>query len=47
MLQVFFTVDLAKKIGGDVKLEFIRVSSYEGTSTESSGEIKTIKEDIL
>ena len=38
--SVFFTVDLAKKINGDVKLEFIRVSSYEGTSTESSGEIK-------
>ncbi len=38
--SVFFTVDLAKKIDGDVKLEFIRVSSYEGASTESSGEIK-------
>lgn len=38
--SVFFTVDLAKKINGDVKLEFIRVSSYEGASTESSGEIK-------
>ena len=38
--SVFFTVDLAKKINGDVKLEFIRVSSYEGSSTESSGEIK-------
>ena len=38
--SVFFTVDLAKKIDGDVKLEFIRVSSYEGSSTESSGEIK-------
>ena len=37
--SVFFTVDLAKKIKGDVKLEFIRVSSYND-GTESSGEIK-------
>lgn len=37
--SVFFTVDLAKKINGDVKLEFIRVSSYND-GTESSGEIK-------
>lgn len=37
--SVFFTVDLAKSINGDVKLEFIRVSSYND-GTESSGEIK-------
>ena len=37
--SVFFTVELAKRISGDVKLEFIRVSSY-GEGTESSGEIK-------
>lgn len=37
--SIFFTVDLAKKINGDVKLEFIRVSSYD-EGTESSGEIK-------
>ena len=37
--SIFFTVDLAKKINGDVRLEFIRVSSY-GEGTESSGEIK-------
>ncbi len=37
--SVFFTVELAKNIVGDVKLEFIRVSSYGG-ETESSGEIK-------
>lgn len=37
--SVFFTVDLAKKINGDVKLKFIRVSSY-GEGTESTGEIK-------
>ena len=37
--SVFFTVDLARSIKGDVKLEFIRVSSYND-GTESSGEIK-------
>lgn len=37
--SVFFTVELAKRINGDVKLEFIRVSSY-GEGTESTGEIK-------
>ncbi len=37
--SVFFTVELAKRIKGDVKLEFIRVSSYND-GTESSGEIK-------
>lgn len=37
--SIFFTVDLARKINGDVKLEFIRVSSYDD-GTESSGEIK-------
>lgn len=36
--SVFFTCDLAKEIDGDVRLEFIRVSSYEGTN--STGEIK-------
>ena len=36
--SVFFTVDLARKINGDVRLEFIRVSSYEGKN--STGEIK-------
>lgn len=37
--SVFFTIDLAKQINGDVRLEFIRVSSY-GEGTESTGEIK-------
>ena len=37
--SVFFTVELAKNIEGDVKLEFIRVSSY-GEGTKSTGEIK-------
>ena len=36
--SIFFTVDLARKINGDVRLEFIRVSSYEGEN--STGEIK-------
>lgn len=37
--SVFFTVDLAKRTDADVRLEFIRVSSYGG-DTCSSGEIK-------
>lgn len=37
--SVFFTMDLARRINEDVRLEFIRVSSY-GEGTESSGEIK-------
>lgn len=37
--SVFFTVDLAKAINEDVRVEFIRVSSYGG-DTVSSGEIK-------
>jgi len=48
--SIFFTVDLARKIKGNVKLEFIRVSSYEGDSTESSGEIKMkldLKDSII
>lgn len=46
--SVFFTVDLAKRIKGDVKLEFIRVSSYNDAKV-SSGEIKMkldLKDDI-
>lgn len=37
--SIFFTVDLARKIKEDVRIEFIRVSSY-GEGTESTGEIK-------
>lgn len=37
--SIFFTVDLARRIKEDVRLEFIRVSSY-GEGTESTGEIK-------
>lgn len=46
--STFFTVDLAKKIKKDVKIEFIQVSSY-GSSTISNGEIELkldLKESI-
>lgn len=46
--STFFTVDLAKKINQDVKIEFIQVSSY-GSSTISSGKIELkldLKESI-
>ena len=36
--SVFFTVNLAKNIDEDVRLEFIRLSSYDGE--QSTGEIK-------
>ncbi len=36
--SIFFTVDLARRIKENVKLEFIRVSSYRD-GTESTGEI--------
>lgn len=42
--SIFFTVDLARNINGNVKLEFVRVSSY-GAGTESSGKIN-LKLDI-
>ena len=35
--SVFFTCDLLKRYKGDARLEFLRVSSYQGT--ESTGEI--------
>ena len=41
--SVFFTCDLAKNIDGDVRIDFIRVSSYAGD--ESTGEIK-MKQDL-
>lgn len=46
--SAFFTVDLAKKIKKDVKIEFIQVSSY-GSATISSGAIELkldLKESI-
>ena len=42
--SIFFTVDLARNINGNVKLQFVRVSSY-GAGTESSGKID-LKLDI-
>ncbi len=46
--STFFTVDLAKKINGNVKIEFIQVSSY-GSSTINDGKIELkldLKESI-
>lgn len=36
--SIFFTADLAKRIDGDVRIDFVRVSSYDGEN--STGEIK-------
>ena len=41
---IFFMVDLARKIKGDVLVDFMVVSSY-GSDTKSSGQIK-IKKDL-
>ena len=41
--SIFFTVDLAKNIDGDVRVDFVRVSSYKGE--KSTGEIK-MKQDL-
>ena len=41
--SIFFTVDLARYMPTDVKIDFVRVSSYKGTN--SSGEIK-MKQDL-
>lgn len=46
--STFFTVDLAKKINGNVKIEFIQVSSY-GSSTTGANNINLkldLKESI-
>lgn len=46
--STFFTVDLAKRIDNNLKIEFIQVSSY-GSETVSSGEIELkldLKESI-
>lgn len=46
--SVFFTVDLAKKINGNVKLEFIRVSSYiDGTESSGTVEMKLDLQDSI
>ena len=36
--SIFFTADLAKRIDGDVRVDFVRVSSYDGEN--STGEIR-------
>lgn len=36
--SIFYTADLAKRIDGDVRIDFVRVSSYDGEN--STGEIK-------
>ena len=36
--SVLFTADLIRAIGGDVRIEFLGVSSYEGT--ESTGQVR-------
>ena len=45
----FFTVDLAKKINGNVKIEFIQVSSYGSSTVSSEIENKDVivVEDII
>lgn len=45
--SAFFTVDLARKIKGDVKIEFIRVSSYEGENTSGQVELKLDLKDSI
>lgn len=46
--SVFFTVDLAKRINGNVKLEFIRVSSYiDGTESSGTVEMKLDLQDSI
>lgn len=37
--SIFFTVDLARKMKNDVKIDFIKVSSY-GNGTTSSGQVE-------
>lgn len=46
--SAFFTVDLAKRINGNVKLEFIRVSSYiDGTESSGTVEMKLDLQDSI
>ncbi|HHT97684.1 MAG TPA: hypoxanthine phosphoribosyltransferase [Clostridiales bacterium] len=41
--SVFFTCDLAKKLKGDVTMDFMSVSSY-GNETVSSGRVRILKD---
>lgn len=45
--SVFFTVELAKRIPSNVKLEFIRVSSYHGTDSTGIIEMKIDLQDDI
>ena len=37
---IFFTVDLAKKFKGDARIDFLRVSSYEGENSTGNINLK-------
>src|SRR5262249_36053220 len=41
--SVFFLTDLARRIPGNISIDFIAVSSY-GNSTQSSGEVKLTRD---
>lgn len=45
---VFFTVDLAKKFKGDARIDFLRVSSYEGENSTGTINLKiALKEENI
>ena len=45
---IFFTVDLAKKFKGDVRIDFLRVSSYEGENSTGTINLKLpLKEENI
>ncbi|MFA5449405.1 MAG: hypoxanthine phosphoribosyltransferase [Clostridia bacterium] len=41
---VLFFADLARKIALDVQMDFMAVSSYGGTNTSTSGEVRIVKD---
>lgn len=45
---IFFTVDLAKKFKGDARIDFLRVSSYEGENSTGKINLKiALKEENI
>lgn len=45
---IFFTVDLAKKFKGDARIDFLRVSSYEGENSTGTINLKLpLKEENI
>ena len=45
---IFFTVDLAKKFKGDARIDFLRVSSYEGENSTGTINLKiALKEENI